>query len=692
MNTKDLIFEIGSEELPSGFIPLALNSMKVFLEKKLSTLNVSSGPIEFFGTPRRLAVRISGLAPTLPDTLETRMGPPKNISFDKDGNPTKAGLGFAASAGVDISDVVIQTTPKGDYLSITRTIPGKPISEVFPDLFQEMIAAIPFPKTMRWSNPGVRFARPVHWLLALFGSTVLPVEFGSITASDTTRGNRFMSSASITLSDPQHYEEILESYFVIPDVEKRKELVWAQVVQKAHEIRAVVKDEDLLEEVAGLIEFPHVIVGSFDEAFLVLPPEVLVTVMKHHQRYFPLYSATDEDVLVPYFCAVSNIVPKDETVVRTGYERVLKARLDDAQYFFTEDLKVPLETYADRLKDVIFHKDLGTSAEKVQRFTIIAISLAETIAPEKTHKVREAASLCKGDLNSLMVYELPELQGVMGREYAIRQGRDLEVATAIREHYLPASADDELPSGVIGNIVGIADRIDTICGFFGIGMVPSGTSDPYALRRQAIAIENILLEKGYRLSIVWLVEKSLAQLQEKLVKPFDEVKQAVITFFENRFVSILQARGISGDTIESVITSFDDPVDTFTRAQAIEQVRKEPWFPSICSASKRVENILKKTEAGHLVRQDLLLQEEEKDLFRAFDEMEAQFIDHAGKGEYASALKLLSGLKDPIDRFFEKVLVMSEDDEVRNNRIALLNTLVHLFDKVAKFSKITAQQ
>ncbi|MGC9323418.1 MAG: glycine--tRNA ligase subunit beta [Desulfomonilia bacterium] len=692
MSTKDLLFEIGTEEIPSGFIPPALRFMKTFVEGRLSAIKIEGGPVEVFGTPRRLALRVRGLSETLPDTVETRMGPPKNISFDTEGNPTKAGIGFAASAGVDISEVVIQTTPKGEYLSVTRTIPGKPAVDVLPALLEEMVSAMPFPKTMRWSNPGVRFARPVHWLLALFGDTVLPVKFGSIVASDTTYGNRFMSPSPFSLNSPQQYEDLLAEHAVIADIDTRKAMIWKEIEDQAQAIGAVVKDKDLLDEVAGLLEFPHVIVGSFSEDFLALPPEVLVTVMKHHQRYFPLYSNTENNRLVPYFCAVSNVVPTNDSTVRTGYERVLKARLDDARYFFTEDLKTPLETYAQRLENVIFHKDLGTSADKVARFTAVAISLAEKLDPEKKEIVKKVASLCKGDLNSLMVYELPELQGIMGREYALRQGHDRETAIAIHEHYLPASAEDALPSGVVGDIVGIADRIDTICGFFGIGMVPSGTSDPYALRRQAIAIENILLEKGYRISIPWLIGESLTHLKHSLKRPEGEVKQDVLTFFANRFVSILQARGIPGDTIESVIASFDDPLDTFKRAEAIELVRREQWFPAICAASKRVENILKKTEAGNEVNQELFSQDEERDLFRAFQDIENSFIVRAGKGDYASALKLLSSLKDPIDRFFEGVLVMSDDPNVRNNRIALLKSLIQLFDRVAKFSKITPQQ
>jgi len=691
MMARTLLFEIGTEEIPSGFIVPALNFMKSFMGERLTALRLDHEDIRVFSTPRRLALKVSGIAETLPDATETKTGPPKSIAFDKDGNPTKAGLGFAQTCGVNISEVTIARTPKGEYLSVTRTTPGRPAREVLPALLEEMIPKIPFTKTMRWSNQGVRFARPVHWILALFGIDVLPVAFGDISSGRVTFGNRFMAREPLEVADPETYEQVLDKAHVIPDLDKRKHAIWSTLENEAKKLGAEIRDRDLLDEVANLLEYPHPIIGTFDEDYLTVPSEVLVTVMKHHQRYFPMYVSGDRSKLKACFGAFSNIVPKDDAVVRAGNERVLKARLADGRYFFVEDLKVPLAVYADRLRDVIFHKDLGTSWEKVQRFSQVALALAERIAPEKKDKVKEAASLCKADLNSLMVCELPELQGIMGKEYALRQGIDPEVAVAIREHYLPASADDVLPSGVVGDIVGVADRVDTICGCFGVGMVPSGTSDPYALRRQTIAIENILLGKGYRISVGWLVDKSLHRLEGKLKRPAAEVKQEVVAFFANRFVSILQAKGIPGDVIESVIGTFDDPVDTLQRAQALSSVRKEPWFEPICAASKRVENILKKAATQAAVDPKLLAQDEEKALHKAFSAMEQPFLAHTSNGRYTEALKLLAGLKEPIDSFFDKVLVMSEDVAVRENRVALLKGLVSLFDKVAKFSKISTQ-
>lgn len=688
---RTLLFEIGTEEIPSGFIVPALNFMKSFMGERLTALRLDHEDIRVFSTPRRLALKVSGIAETLPDATETKTGPPKSIAFDKDGNPTKAGLGFAQTCGVNISEVTIARTPKGEYLSVTRTTPGRPAREVLPALLEEMIPKIPFTKTMRWSNQGVRFARPVHWILALFGTDVLPVAFGEISSGRVTFGNRFMAREPREVADPETYEQVLDKAHVIPDLDKRKHAIWSTLENEAKKLGAEIRDRDLLDEVANLLEYPHPIIGTFDEDYLTVPSEVLVTVMKHHQRYFPMYVSGDRSKLKACFGAFSNIVPKDDAVVRAGNERVLKARLDDGRYFFVEDLKVPLAVYADRLRDVIFHKDLGTSWEKVQRFSQVALALAERIAPEKKDKVKEAASLCKADLNSLMVCELPELQGIMGKEYALRQGIDPEVAVAIREHYLPASADDVLPSGVVGDIVGVADRVDTICGCFGVGMVPSGTSDPYALRRQTIAIENILLGKGYRISVGWLVDESLHRLEGKLKRPAAEVKQEVVAFFANRFVSILQAKGIPGDVIESVIGTFDDPVDTLQRAHALSSVRKEPWFEPICAASKRVENILKKAATQAAVDPKLLAQDEEKALHKAFSAMEQPFLAHTASGRYTEALKLLAGLKEPIDSFFDKVLVMSEDVAVRENRVALLKGLVSLFDKVAKFSKISTQ-
>ncbi|MBN2297093.1 MAG: glycine--tRNA ligase subunit beta [Deltaproteobacteria bacterium] len=687
---SSLLFEIGTEEIPSSFNGPALDFIRSKVSEKFSEIRLDYDSLNVFGTPRRLALLATGIGDKLPDMVEKKMGPPKRAAFDEKGNPTKAGLGFAQNAGVDISEISFEQTPKGEYLCVTRTIPGKATVEVLPEILEEVIARIPFPKTMKWSNPDVRFARPVHWILALFGDMVLPVKFGNISSGRITYGNRFMTNGALEVTTPDKYEELLEAGYVIPGVEKRKNLIWNSIEAHAKEIDAQVIDRDLLDEVVNLVEYPHVIVGSYDESFLEMPAEVLVTVMKHHQRFFPLYTTDTQPRLRPYFCAVSNIVPKDDALVRRGNERVLGARLDDGKYFFTEDMKVPIEEYAQRLKDVIFHKDLGTSFEKVERFTSTAMYLADILAPEKKDKVKEAAFLSKADLNSLMVCELPELQGIMGREYALHQGHDPEVSRAIHEHYLPTSAEDDLPGDIIGDLVGMADRIDTICGCFGIGLIPSGTSDPYALRRQTIAIENILLAKGYRISISRLIDQALSQLTGKLKRDAKEVREDVISFFKSRFVAILQGRGISGDVIEAVLRDFDDPLDAFMRAQAIGSVKTQAWFESICAASKRVENILKKVEAAPEISEGLFAQEEEKALYKSFKEVENSFISLVAEGEYTSALKLLAGLKDPIDQFFDKVLVMAEDIDTRNNRIALLKSLVSLFDQIAQFSKISA--
>lgn len=686
---KSLLFEIGSEEIPSGFIVPALSFMRASITKKFAEAKLDHEPVCVFGTPRRLVLSVKGVAETLPDTVDTRMGPAKQAAFDKDGNPTKAALGFARSAGVDIGEVSIANTPKGEYLSVTRTIPGKPTSEFLPGILEDLISQIPFTKTMRWSNPDVRFARPVHWITALYGSDILPVRFGNISAGSKTYGNRFMAPAAIEIADVEAYEDLLAANYVIPDIEKRKAAIWDGVMQNAKNLKAEVRDKELLDEVVNLLEYPHIIIGRFDDAFLDLPPEVLVTVMIHHQRYFPMYSLDDAAALRPYFVAVSNIVPKNDAVVRAGNERVLKARLDDGKYFFTEDLNIPLKEYTEKLKDVIFHKDMGTSYEKMERFRKVALYLADLLAPAKKESAGEAAYLCKADLNSLMVCEFPELQGIMGREYALRQGINPEVAQAIREHYLPTSAEGELSKGILGDIVGMADRIDTICGCFGVGLIPTGTSDPFALRRQTIAIENIILAKGYRISISDLIEQALLHLAPKLKRDGAEVRDEVLSFFRSRFVSILQGKGISGDVIEAVSRDFNDPLDTFMRANAIMSMKPEPWFGSICAASKRVENILKKVEAAGDIKESLFAQDEEKSLYGSFKEMEDPFIALSVKGEYASALKLLAGLKEPIDNFFDKVLVMSDDAEVRSNRIALLKNLVGLFDRVAQFSKIS---
>ncbi|MEA3221776.1 MAG: glycine--tRNA ligase subunit beta [Thermodesulfobacteriota bacterium] len=690
--TRSLLVEIGTEEIPSGFIPTALSFMQGWMDLKLGELLLDHTMPETFGTPRRLAIKIDAIPEKLPDIKETKTGPPKMIAFDEQGSPTQAAFGFAKTVGVDIKDITFKDTPKGPYLCVTRTIPGRPAGEVFPSIIEEMIKEIPFQKTMRWPNPGVRFARPVHWIVALFGDTVLDVAFGDISAGNKTKGNRFMAPGFVEMPGPEVYEKVLKEAYVIPDIEARKAMIWEDASRFASQIEGQVRDKDLLDEVVNLLEYPYVIMGKFGNGFLELPTEVLVTVMRHHQRCFPVYHIKDKTNLKPYFIGVSNIIPRDTDLVRKGNERVLKARLEDAEYFFKEDLKVPLEEYAKRLEHVVFHKGLGTSYEKVLRFTHIALYLAEYLAPDKTDKVKQAAMFCKGDLNSLMVYEFPELQGVMGREYALRQGYDPEVALAIHEHYLPAFATDGIPSDIIGALVGLADRIDTICGCFGIGEIPTGTSDPYGLRRQAMGILNILLDKAYRISITELIDLSLSLLSDKIKRPGNKVRQDILEFFKTRIITILQSKDIGGDIIEACLSSgFDDPVDAYMRAKAITSAIKESWFESICIASKRVENILKSTEASGDVSPDLLVQDEEKTLHNKFQEIERPFISYAGKGEYTSALRLLANLKGPIDAFFDGVLVMTDDIPTRNNRIILLKRLVGMFNTIAKFSCINTR-
>lgn len=683
---RSLLFEIGCEEIPAGFIVPALEFMAKRLGERFDAIGLKHGEAEIFGTPRRLAVRFNDLAEKLDDTVETKLGPAKNMAFDAEGNPTKAALGFCRGAGVDIKDVEFRATEKGEYLCVEKTIPGGATAEMLPAILSEVITQIPFRKTMRWSNAGVRFARPVHWLVALFGSDVLPVSFGDLKAGNITYGNRFMSKGELKIDEPARYEAVLEDEYVVPSIEKRKARILEGLKQAASEIDAEIRDTDLLDEVAGLIEYPYVIRGNFDQSFLKMPPEVLVTVMIHHQRYFPLYDQAGK--LKSSFLAVSGIIPNDDAVVRAGNEKVLRARLADGQYFFESDLEVPLKDFAERHKQVIFHKDLGTSWAKIERFSALAGYLAEFLAPEQQAKVKLAADLCKADLNSQMVYEFPELQGIMGREYAIAQGIDPEVAVAIHEHYLPANAEDRLPVNVIADIVGMADRLDTICGCFAIGQTPTGNSDPYALRRQTIAIENILVGKGYRVSISEMVDQALSQLADKLKRPGTEVHAEIIDFFRSRFVSILQAKGFTGDVIEAVIGDFDDPLDTLRRAEALAEVREEAWFASICAASKRVENILKKAPAGSAIKPELFEIEPEHKLYAAYQEVEQSFIAAAAKGDYTAALKLLVSLSQPIDAFFDGVMVMCENEAVRMNRLSLLESLLGLFGRIARFASL----
>ncbi len=475
---KELLLEIGTEEIPAGFIPQALHDLENLVRKELETNRIDFENVRSLGTPRRLVLFVESVSERQRDWEEKKIGPSRQAAFDKDGNPTRAAIGFAKGQSVPVESLQVVQTEKGEYVCATKKEAGKPTADLLPLLFPRMILSIPFQKSMRWADVPIRFVRPIHWILALFGGETIPFEIGNVRSGNVTYGHRFMRPGAIPVEGFQDYLKKTREAFVLVDPGERKKKIEEEMAREETTLSGqVLKDEELLDEVSFLVEYPVALCGGFDSKFLSLPAEVLIHSMKEHQRYFPIVDRQGR--LLPQFICISNIAPADPKVVIKGNERVLRARLADAAYFFQEDMKVPLEKRVEQLKQVVFQAKLGTSYEKMSRFRQLASWIAERIDPALKGAVERAAFLCKADLVTGMVGEFPKLQGIVGREYARLSGEKTEVAEAIHEHYLPAFAGDRLPGSPIGDIVSMADKMDTIVGCFGVGLAPTGTADPF---------------------------------------------------------------------------------------------------------------------------------------------------------------------------------------------------------------------
>jgi glycyl-tRNA synthetase beta chain len=685
---SELLLEIGTEEIPSGFIPKALNEMQNLLAKEFQAQRIVYQEIKAVGTPRRLVLMGTGVAAAQEGRITETIGPARRIAFDEQGNPTKAALGFARGQGVPAEELQIVQTEKGEYVCARREEKGEETFQLLPSILPRLIASIPFPKSMRWMDLDNSFARPIHWLLALWDGKVIPFQFGNITAGNLSRGHRFMAVGSFPVKDISDYLRRLKTSFVIVDPEERKEIIAAEANRAAAEVSGqILPDDELVEIITYLVEYPVALRGTFAREFLSLPREVLITAMREHQRFFSVADAQGD--LLPFFVTLSNTKPKDPAVVVRGNERVLHARLADAKFFFLEDQKVPLMERLEGLKKVVYHSKLGTSYEKVTRISSLAEYLAHQIEPSLSETVKRASLLCKGDLITGMVGEFPSLQGVMGRIYARLSGEKEDVCLAISEHYLPTAAGGTLPSSPPGAILSMADKLDTIVGCFSVGLVPTGTADPYALRRQTLGIIHVILDKGYSLSLGELVDKSLSLLTGKAERPPREVKADVLEFFRGRMQNLLVARGISPDVIEAAsAVGFDDPVDLEHRVQALQDMKKEPDFEPLAIAFKRVVNISKSHPAGP-VSAKRFEKPVEKNLYLAYQEIGRKAEEQILRKDFPAALKELSLLRKPVDEFFEGVMVMAEDAKVKKNRLSLLARIARLFFKIADFSKIT---
>jgi len=687
---KELLLEIGTEEIPAGFISKALGDIAISIRRELKANRIVHGEVMTLGTPRRLVLLVQEVADKQEDVESEKLGPPLHTAFDAKGKPTKAAVGFARGQGVGVEDLKVVERGKGEYLCAVKKEEGKSSSSLLAEILPRLIGSIPFPKSMRWSTINVRFARPIHWIVAVFDGVIIPFSFGGIESGNRSYGHRFMSPHAFEVRDFQTYERQIRSAFVIVDPQERRKMIEEGIAKVAKEVSGkVLSNQDLLEEVTYLVEYPTAVVGAFDREFLALPREVVINAMEEHQRYFPIVDERGD--LMPYFACVCNTRTPNMETVKRGNERVLRARLSDAQFFFEGDTKEPLDRKVEALKGVIFQAQLGTSYEKVLRFKELALYLAGKFQPDLREKVARAATLCKADLVTGMVGEFPNLQGVVGREYALISGEDEEVADAILEHYFPAFAGDRLPSGPIGDFISIADKADTIVGCFGIGLIPTGAGDPFALRRQALGIIRILVGKGYSLSLGEIIGKSLEMLEEKLTISSDETRNAVTDFLRSRFQNLLISEGYPFDVVEAAMSAhFDDPLECQGRIEAITRLKTEEELLALATSFKRVTHIAKGTSPAE-VNASLLQDPSEKALFERYLQVKGEVEKSIGEKAYERALMEMMKLKGPIDDLFDSVLIMDEIREKRENRLALLGNITALFFRIADFSKLMTE-
>jgi glycyl-tRNA synthetase beta chain len=645
----------------------------------------SSGEIKVLGTPRRLVLCAPELSEQREDVSREVTGPPKKIAFDAEGKPTKAALVFAEKNGIAVEALSVKTTDKGEYVVARIEEKGGDTGEWLKEAVPGFILSIPFPKSMRWMDKDIRFARPIHWILALWGGSVLDFKINGIKAGNLSRGHRFMSPGAFLVKDFKSYMLQTEPNSVMIDPEARKQRIVKQVRELAESRGGVVLDDPgLVDEVANLVEYPVPVLGSFSKDFLRVPKEVLVTAMREHQRYFSVVNGKGE--LLPYFITISNTRAEDMDVVRAGNERVLSARLSDAAYFFDHDVKQPLADRVEGLRKVTYQEKLGTVLDKTERVRKAAEYLARLFKAD-AQIVDRAAYLCKADLLTGVVGEFPKLQGVMGMHYAISSGEKPGIAEAILEHYLPRYAGDRLPASLEGLCVGMADRIDTITGCFSVGLIPSGSEDPYGLRRQSVAILNMLFSRGLRLSLKDLINESIRTYGAK-TKDTARVASDTLDFFRQRLAGILASEGFRADVVDAALSvDFDDPLTGREKVRALDALRTSEDYQPLVTALKRAGNILPKGFDG-AVQKDLLKLDAEKALDEAFTRIKDQVREKTARLDFRGALADIASLRKAVDAFFDTVMVMDKDADVKNNRLALLAGITGLFSGIADFSRL----
>ncbi|ARU54137.1 glycyl-tRNA synthetase subunit beta [Oleiphilus messinensis] len=685
MSTQDFLVEIGTEELPPKALKRLSEAFGNGIKTGLEQANLAFTGTTLFASPRRLAVRVSGLQLQQPDIEVEKKGPAVKAAFDADGNPTRALQGFASSCGVTPDELSRIETPKGEWLVYRSTQAGQAATALLPDIISNSLNQLPIPKRMRWGARKVEFVRPAHWIVMLLGEQVVPATILGHESGNQTRGHRFHCNEILTINTPSEYEGLLENQgYVIADFAKRRDKIRQAVIDIAKQVSGTaVIDEDLLDEVTALNEWPVPLIGKFEERFLDVPAEALISSMKEHQKYFHVVDADGK--MLPNFITISNIESKDPTKVVEGNEKVIRPRLSDAAFFFETDKKSTLESRIERLKPIVFQEKLGTIYDKCVRVAGLAEKLADKVGSDPALAQR-AAMLAKTDLVSEMVLEFPELQGIMGYHYATADGENQEVAKALDEQYMPRFAGDQLPETATGAILSIADRLDSLVGLFGIKQPPSGTKDPFALRRATLGILRIIVEKKLPLDLAECIELAISQHQNLTA---ENLNNTVLDYMLERFRAWYEDEGIAAEVYLAVHARKPTrPVDFDRRVHAVNAFLRNENAQALAAANKRVSNILSKQDAevSSEIDSNLFQEDAEKALASNLAELNNKVQPLFAEGDYEAALTELAALRQSVDQFFDDVMVMADDMAIRNNRLALLSSLRNLFLQVADIS------
>jgi len=693
---ENVILEIGTEEIPAQYMENALKDLNQLSKKYLEEARINYKEIKVYGTPRRLILFVFHVKEKQEGVFQKIKGPAYSIAYNKDSQPQKPALKFAQSQKVNIEDLIVEDTEKGKYIFASKSIIGQPTIDILSQIFPKIIKGMQFPKSMRWGERSLRFIRPIRWILALYGKEVIRFNLNGLDSENITYGHRLLAPQKIKISSTQEYFKKLEKSYVIIDPQIRENIVKTDIKQIIKEINGKkIINEKQLKEIVYLVEYPNAILGKYDKKYLELPKDVLTVVMEKHQKYFPIFKNKDE--LLPLFIVIINNSKRYASKIREGNENVLRARLEDAKFFYQEDQKIPLEKSVDKLKNVIFQENLGSLFDKTERLELLCDYIADSLQVEQNVKkdLLRSAYLCKADLVTEIVKEFPELQGIMGKEYAILSGERKEVAEAIFEHYLPRFSGDRLPLTKSGMILGIADKVDSIIGCFVMGLTPTGSQDPYGLRRQSRGKIAIILKNNLQISLKDIIRKSLSLYKESISVELkideNEIVSQILNFLKQRVKNLFLEEGIRYDVIDAVLAvdSDGDVVDIKNRIKAIEELYNQPIFGKMLNSSSRVSNLSKNSEENEIVR-SLLKEKAELSLYHNYESIYPRTKEFIYNKEYKKVFKLLGDLCEPVDEFFDQVLVMDQDNNIRKNRIALIKKIGILFNQVADLSKIVS--